>query len=89
MRTTNQDRLLSLKVKDEFIKNYPKDELGLEIKDNITFGDLFEFLDRHQGSDIYEFIGVCDSIVREGIFTLLSDIIEMPYEYVYNQWLGI
>lgn len=73
-------------VREWYMKEYPTDELGPEIKEDATFEDVFEALDRHE--DFYDFIGVGDSIVRERIFEELADIMGTDYDYVYYQWLG-
>ena len=75
-----------INVRDWYMKEYPTDELGAEIKENLTFEDVFDALDRHQ--DFYDLIDVGDSIVRERIFKELADIMGTDYDYVYNQWLG-
>lgn len=77
----------NMKIKEWYTKEYASDDLGEELKDNITFMDLFEALDRHK--DIYELIGVSDSIVRERLFEKLAIIMEVDYDYIYEQWLGI
>ena len=73
------------KVKDWYVENFPTDELGVEIKNDITFYDIFYTLDRYK--DVYETIGVDDSIVRERIFVKLAEIMQVDYNYIYNQWL--
>lgn len=75
----------SLKVKDWYKEFYPKDELGDEIRDNLTFYDLFETLDNYM--DVYVVLGVDDSIVRERVFDKLSEIMDVDYDYIYQQWL--
>ena len=37
--------------------------------------------------DIYEVVGVGDSVIRERIFVKLAEIMEVDYDYIYNQWL--
>lgn len=75
----------SLKVKDWYKEFYSKDELGDEIRDNLTFYDLFETLDNYM--DVYVVLGVNDSIVRERVFDKLSEIMDVDYDYIYQQWL--
>lgn len=72
-------------VKEWYLKEYSTDELGLEIKDDITFYDIFYALDTYK--DFYETIGVGDSVIRERIFKKLAEIMEVDYMYIYNQWL--
>lgn len=73
------------KIKEWYIKEYPTDELGIEINNEITFEDLFVALDTYK--DVYEALGVCDSIVRERCFEKLAEIMNVDYDYVYKQWL--
>ena len=73
------------KVKEWYLKEYTTDELGKEIKDDITFYDIFYALDTYK--DFYETIGVGDSVIRERIFKKLAEIMEVDYNYIYNQWL--
>ena len=73
------------KVKEWYLKEYATDELWQEIKDDITFYDIFYALDTYK--DFYETIGVGDSVIRERIFKKLAEIMEVDYMYIYNQWL--
>ena len=73
------------KIKEWYIKEYPTDELGVEINNDITFYDLFVVLDNYK--DVYEALNVGDSIVRERVFNELSKIMNVDYDYVYEQWL--
>jgi hypothetical protein len=40
------------------------------------------------GVDIYGYIGVGDSIVRERVFDALEKICGVPYEESYEMWLN-
>ena len=76
------------KIKDWYIKTYPTDSLGKELKDTVTFQDLFEALDNYR--DVYATLfkdGGADSIVRERVFKELSKIMGVEYNYIYDQWL--
>lgn len=77
----------NMKIKEWYTKEYASDDLGEELNENITFMDLFETLDRHK--DVYELIGVSDSIVRERLFEKLAEIMEVDYDYIYEQWIGV
>lgn len=76
-------------IKQWYLDSFPEDELGQTLRDDITFEGLFEALDNYQ--DVYVFLfgdpmgG--DSVIRERIFEALAEIIEVPYEEVYDQWL--
>ena len=73
---------------DFYKSEYPTDDMGEDIKRDITFGDLFDFLDmKRDDEDIYDFIGAADSLIRERLFAELSNISGHDYEEIYNQWL--
>lgn len=76
---------MEIKVKEWYMENYPTDELGIEVRDNLTFTDVFTALDNYK--DIYEVLGVGDSLVRERVFNQLAKLIGVDYDYVYEQWL--
>ena len=72
-------------VKVWYLLNYPTDDLGHEINKFVTFYDIFYALDTYK--DIYEVLGVGDSIIRERVFQELARIMEVDYDYIYEQWL--
>jgi len=76
---------LSEKIKDWYIKTYPKDDLGEELNDDVTFNDLWNGI--HKKEDVYEIMGVDDSIIRERLFEHLSEIKGVDYDYIYKKWL--
>ena len=76
-----------MNIKQFYIENYPTDELGIEIKENVIFTGLLDVL--HNTGDVYEYVGVWDSIVRERLFEKLSEILETSYDYVYELWLKL
>ena len=73
------------KIKEWYVKEYPTDELGVELNGEITFYDLFVVLDNYKS--VYEALNVWDSIVRERVFGKLSEIMQVDYDYIYEQWL--
>jgi len=79
-------KLEQIKLKDYYKSTFPDDDLGNEIDSSATFEDLFNALDNYK--NVYELIGVQDSIIRERLFGQLADIIGMPYSYIYGQWLS-
>jgi hypothetical protein len=62
-------------IKKFYTENFSSDESGLEINENATFQGLFQVLDNYD--DVYEYIGVCDSLVRERVFWELSKVMEV------------
>ena len=74
-----------MKIREFYLEAFPTDELGIEINPKATFEGLFRVLDNY--GDVYEYIGVGDSIVRERCFEKLSEIMGVTYDEVYSQWL--
>ena len=72
-------------IKKWYLETYPEDELGIHLNDNITFEGLFETLDNYKC--VYEFLGNADSVIRERCFKELAKIMEVDYDYIYEQWL--
>lgn len=75
-----------MNIKQFYLENYPTDELGIELKDDTNFTGLLNELITN--NDIYDYIGVGDSIIRERLFMELSEILKCSYDYVYNLWLN-
>lgn len=72
------------RIRDFYTKTYPDDELGYEMNAQMTFESLYKVLGV---VDVYELIGVGDSIVRERLFERLSELLGVDYNVVYNKWL--
>ena len=75
-----------MNIKQFYLENYPTDELGIELKDDTNFTGLLNELITN--NDVYGYIGVGDSIIRERLFMELSKILKCSYDYVYNLWLN-
>lgn len=75
---------LDLKVAKWYKETYPTDSMGDEIDDYITFNHIFNCLDSYD--DIYQYIPG-DSVIRERVFEKLAELLDVNYDYVYNQWL--
>ena len=75
---------MKTKIKEWYMEEYSTDELGAEINNEIAFEDLFVALDK----DVYEVLGVGDSIIRERCFEKLSEIMNVDYDYIFNKWLN-
>ena len=41
-----------------------------------------------QHEDVYDILGVGDSLVRERVFKHLSELTLLPYDVFYNMWLN-
>lgn len=77
---------MNTKVREWYMENYADDELGKEIKDGLTFNEVFEALNNYE--DIYNTLGVGDSIIRERVFEKLSVLLGKDYDYIYDLWLS-
>jgi len=73
-------------IREFYLENYPTDELGLELNETPTFSGLLNQL--ITSGDIYQYIGVADSVIRERLFERLAKELTVKYEYVYNLWLN-
>jgi len=73
------------KIKDWYIKNYPADDEKNKLDDKNTFEDLWNGLGKNK--DIYEVIGIGDSLIRERLFGHLAKLKGVDYDVVYNKWL--
>jgi hypothetical protein len=72
-------------IREYYMENFPTDELGVEINENATLEGLYAVLTI--GGDVYEYIGVGDSMIRERLFWGLSQITATPYNEIYAKWL--
>jgi hypothetical protein len=70
-------------IKKYYTNKFPTDELGLEINPQATFLGLIGNI-----GDVYEYIGVVDSLVRERLFERIAEIMECSYDEVYSLWLA-
>lgn len=73
------------RLKQWYEETYPEDDLGNEIDEEATFGDLDNAI--KSAGDVYKTIGVGDSIVRARCFEHLAKIIGRDYNFVYDRWL--
>ncbi|MBO5416745.1 MAG: hypothetical protein J6A83_08970 [Clostridia bacterium] len=74
-----------MEIKRWYRKEYPNDIVGCDLNKEATFEGLAECIDN--GEDIYEYIGVSDSIIRERLFVKLSELVGVNYEVIYQEWL--
>ena len=70
-----------------YMKQFPGDDLGADIRPGITFTSLYKALRAGYGSMIYELIGVGDSVIRERLFDQLAALLGVDYDTVYDLWL--
>ena len=75
----------TMNIKKYYTERFPDDELGNEIKDDVTFLGLLDILFRNL--DVYDYVGVGDSLVRERVFEGLSQYSSLDYSFIYDLWL--
>jgi hypothetical protein len=75
-----------MNIREFYVKNYPSDDMGADINPNATFDGLAHALSNCQ--DVYEYLYVYDSIIRERLFEKLSLILNCEYMVIYEQWLS-
>lgn len=83
---TVEDVLRTTYVKDKYIENYPDDDIGKHINENLTFLDLYNGM--LSGKDVYIMLNVSDSTIRERVFKILANIMEVDYDVIYYLWLN-
>lgn len=74
-----------MNIREFYVKTYPTDELGLELNPSATLVGMFAGL--IEGKDIYEYIGVSDSLIRERLFAKIAEEWNISYDLVYKFWL--
>lgn len=81
------DPTLDLRVKPKFKERFPEEGSFFidQIPEDLTFRKVLDGLNNEE--NIYDIIGVDDSVVREEIFILLSDLLEVEYDEIYQLWL--
>jgi hypothetical protein len=72
-----------VKIKDWYLENYPTDDLGEELNDEVTFEDMWN--EDYEKYNIYEVMGVGDSVIRERLFEHLAEIKGVSYDVVYRK----
>lgn len=72
-------------IKEWYQATYKDDELGDNINE-VSWSDLWAGLCK--GTDVYDIIGVGDSVIRERLFEELANTLECDYDVVYYTWLG-
>lgn len=70
-------------VRDWYMQRYPTDDLGPKINPELTFRQAFL-----RAGEIYDALGVGDSIVRERVFDGLSKHVGVDYNVVYERWMN-
>jgi hypothetical protein len=74
-----------MSIKEYYVSKYATDDMGKGINSKATFAGLLNQL--FVGGDVYEYLYVYDSIIRERVFEQLAVELGLGYEYVYKLWL--
>ncbi len=74
-----------MNIREFYVKNYPSDDMGNGINPNATFNGLWKILNTY--GDVYEYLYVYDSIIRERLFEKLATNKGCDYDVIYQQWL--
>ena len=72
-------------IREFYLSKYPSDDMGDGINPTATFAGLLNQL--IVGGDVYEYLYVYDSIIRERLFERLAEELNVKYDYVYNLWI--
>jgi hypothetical protein len=76
---------MSSSIREYYMNAFPTDDMGADINPNATFKGLLHTLD--SGKEVYNYIGVYDSLVRERVFEKLSELTGLDYAVIYDKWL--
>ena len=71
-----------LEIKEWYGETYKSDELKDYINEGVTFQQLKEVMS--QGGDVYDLIGVGDSLIRERLFYGLADRENVEIGEIYD-----
>ena len=72
-------------IREFYLANYPSDDMGDGINPTATFAGLLNQL--IIGGDVYAYLYVYDSIIRERLFEKLASNKGCDYDVIYQQWL--
>ena len=76
---------LDSSVKEYCEEIYSDDELVHSIDPDCTFQDVVDAL--NNGDSVYDTIGIGDSVIREYVFTGLSEVTGLSGRDIYNSWV--
>lgn len=73
-------------IKAFYEKTYATDDLGELIRPEANFDDLYNAI--INGYDVYNVLGVDDSVIRERVFDELAYRKDTDYETIYDLWIN-
>ena len=74
-----------MNLREFYLAKYPSDDMGAGINPTATFAGLLNQL--IIGGDVYAYLYVYDSIIRERLFEGLAEELNVKYDYVYDLWI--
>lgn len=76
-------------IKDWYVSAYPDDDLGKEINPDIDFQTFLVDL-QTKGADVYDMLGVSDSVIRERVFEKCVEFLpnDVTYDRIYTVWVN-
>lgn len=83
---TVESVLRNINVNEDYVTDFPTDDLGKEINKDLNFLQLFNGL--LCGKDIYEMLDVSDSLIRERVLKRLAYLMGIDYQIIYYLWLN-
>ena len=83
---TVESVLRNINVNEDYVTDFPTDDLGKEINKDLIFLQLFNGL--LCGKDIYEMLDVSDSLIRERVLERLAYLMGIDYQIIYYLWLN-
>lgn len=83
---TVESVLRNINVNEDYVTDFPTDDLGKKINKDLNFLDLFNGM--LEGKDIYDMLNVSDSLIRERVFERLAYLMGIDYQIIYYLWLN-
>ena len=81
--------LSDINFKQFYMENYPEEEfIFKDLRDDTSLQDIIDAL--NEGTDVYDAMfkdGSGDSVVRENMFSSLSEMLGVEYDVFYQKWL--
>lgn len=72
-------------IRRYYMRAFPDDDMGADINPKATFKGLLKTLEDKK--NVYNYLGVEDSLVRERVFGELAEIMRVKYSKIYDMWL--
>ena len=83
---TVESVLRNINVNEDYVTDFPTDDLGKKINKDLNFLDLFNGM--LEGKDIYDMLDVSDSLIRERVLERLAYLMGIDYQIIYYLWLN-